>query len=57
MLIGYEPKSDFEQVKQEANRHEHWHVLRAEGFKNLGRQCGFAESTRNELPKGQRTRA
>jgi len=36
---------------------EHWHVLRAERFKNLGRQYGFTESTRDELPEGQRTKA
>ncbi|HHF3143101.1 TPA: hypothetical protein ACPJ1R_004396 [Vibrio alginolyticus] len=65
MLIGEEPRSDFEPVKSEANRHdltmkqpgEHWHVLRAERVKNLDRQCGFAESTRDGLPEGQRTSA
>ncbi len=32
-------------------------TLKNAGFKNLDRQFGFAESTRDELPEGQRTRA
>jgi hypothetical protein len=40
MLIGYEPKSDFEQVKQEANRHD----LTMKQPTNIGMFYGLRDS-------------